>query len=335
MVSRVNIEDFFEVLETMIGSGLNLTEALEVLAKSRNKPLSKVAKEGLKAVRGGKNLSDGIKKYLPLDEYSLLALQERSGDLLDGIRRLKKLREVKRQARNTFISSIAYPTFILVFLVGMLYILGGKISKEMVGLIGEQKFSQTPLYIYYQLSRPHNLGMLVFSIVMPFVLLFLFIFKARGGYRRTLDKYFPFSIYRSFQGIVFLLTLSALMKSGFNITSAIEEIMRTSKYLKIMLIPIKRKMEGSENLGSAMLKTGIYLPDERTAEILSVVSMFTGLEEKLEFLAEKKIKSIISSISLAGKVLQILALLLTGLVVAGFVLGMQATLSSIAGQMGR
>jgi len=335
MVSRVNIEDFFEVLETMIGSGLNLTEALEVLAKSRNKPLSKVAKEGLKAVRGGKNLSDGIKKYLPLDEYSLLALQERSGDLLDGIRRLKKLREVKRQARNTFISSIAYPTFILVFLVGMLYILGGKISKEMVGLIGEQKFSQTPLYIYYQLSRPHNLGMLVFSIVMPFVLLFLFIFKARGGYRRTLDKYFPFSIYRSFQGIVFLLTLSALMKSGFNITSAIEEIMRTSKYLKIMLIPIKRKMEGSENLGSAMLKTGIYLPDERTAEILSVVSMFTGLEEKLEFLAEKKIKSIISSISLAGKVLQMLALLLTGLVVAGFVLGMQATLSSIAGQMGR
>jgi len=335
MVSRVNIEDFFEVLETMIGSGLNLTEALEVLAKSRNKPLSKVAKEGLKAVRGGKNLSDGIKKYLPLDEYSLLALQERSGDLLDGIRRLKKLREVKRRARNTFISSIAYPTFILVFLVGMLYILGGKISKEMVGLIGEQKFSQTPLYIYYQLSRPHNLGMLVFSIVMPFVLLFLFIFKARGGYRRTLDKYFPFSIYRSFQGIVFLLTLSALMKSGFNITSAIEEIMRTSKYLKIMLIPIKRKMEGSENLGSAMLKTGIYLPDERTAEILSVVSMFTGLEEKLEFLAEKKIKSIISSISLAGKVLQMLALLLTGLVVAGFVLGMQATLSSIAGQMGR
>lgn len=335
MVSRVNIEDFFEILETMIGSGLNLTEALEVLVKSRNKPLSKVAKEGLRAVRGGKSLSDGLKKYLPLDEYSLLALQERSGSLIDGIRRLKKLREVKRRARNTFISSIAYPTFILVFLVGMLYILGGKISKEIVGLIGEQKFSQTPLYIYYQLSRPHNLGMLVFSIVTPFVLLFLFIFKARGGYRRTLDKYFPFSIYRSFQGIVFLLTLSALMKSGFNITSAIEEIMRTSKYLKIMLIPIKRKMEGSENLGSAMLKTGIYLPNERTAEILSVVSMFTGLEEKLEFLAEKEIKSIISSISLAGKVLQMLALLLTGLVVAGFVLGMQATLSSIAGQMGR
>jgi len=335
MVSRVNIEDFFEVLETMIGSGLNLTEALEVLAKSRNKPLSKVAKEGLRAVRGGKSLSDGIKKYLPLDEYSLLALQERSGDLLDGIRRLKKLREVKRQARNTFISSIAYPTFILIFLVGMLYILGGKISKEIVGLIGEQKFSQTPLYIYYQLSRPHNLGMLVFSIVTPFVLLFLFIFKARGVYRRVLDKYFPFSIYRSFQGIVFLLALSALMKSGFNITSAIEEIMRTSKYLKIMLIPIKRRMEASENLGSAMLKTGIYLPDERTAEILSVVSMFTGLEEKLEFLAEKEIKSIISSISLAGKVLQMLALLLTGLVVAGFVLGMQATLSSMAGQMGR
>ena len=335
MVSRVNIEDFFEVLETMIGSGLNLTEALEVLTKSRNKPLSKVAKEGLRAVRGGKSLSDGIKKYLPLDEYSLLALQERSGDLLDGIRRLKKLREVKRQARNTFISSIAYPTFILIFLVGMLYILGGKISKEIVGLIGEQKFSQTPLYIYYQLSRPHNLGMLVFSIVTPFVLLFLFIFKARGVYRRVLDKYFPFSIYRSFQGIVFLLALSALMKSGFNITSAIEEIMRTSKYLKIMLIPIKRRMEASENLGSAMLKTGIYLPDERTAEILSVVSMFTGLEEKLEFLAEKEIKSIISSISLAGKVLQMLALLLTGLVVAGFVLGMQATLSSMAGQMGR
>ncbi len=335
MVNRVNIEDFFEVLETMVGSGLNLTEALEVLAKSRNKSLSKVAKEGLKAVRGGKSLSDGIKKYLPLDEYSLLALQERSGDLLDGIRRLKKLREVKRRARNTFISSIAYPAFILVFLVGMLYILGGKISKEMVGLIGEQKFSQTPLYIYYQLSKPHNLGMLVFSIVMPFVLLFLFIFKAHGEYRKALDKYFPFSIYRSFQGIVFLLTLSALMKSGFNIASAIEEIMRTSKYLKIMLMPIKRKMEGSENLGSAMLKKGIYLPDERTAEILSVVSMFTGLEEKLEFLAEKKIKSIISSISIAGKVLQILALLLAGLVVAGFVLGMQMTLSSIAGQMGR
>ncbi|MEM4546620.1 MAG: type II secretion system F family protein [Nitrososphaerota archaeon] len=335
MVNRVNIEDFFEVLETMIGSGLNLTEALDVLAKSRNKSLSKVAKDGLKAVRGGKSLSDGLKKYLPLDEYSLLALQERSGDLLDGIRRLKRLREVKRQARNTFIASIAYPVFILAFLVGMLYVLGGKISTELVGIIGQQKFSQTPLYIYYQLSRPHNLGMLVFSIVMPFVLLFLFIFKANGEYRRVLDRYFPFSIYRSFQGIVFLITLSALMKSGFNITSAIEEIMRSNKYLRIMLMPIKRKMEGSENLGSAMLKTGIYLPDERTAEILSVVSMFTGLEEKLEFLAEKKIKSIISSISLAGKVLQILALLLAGLVVAGFVLGMQSTLSSIAGQIGR
>lgn len=327
---KVNLDNFFESLETMIEAGLSVTEALETLSTSRNKALANLSKKLVKDIKAGKTLSSSLRSYLSLEEYSILASQERSGNIAEGIKRYKKLKNIKGKAKSSFISAFAYPLFILIFLIGIIYVLGEKVSKELVGIVGEAKFQQSPLYFYYQMSRPMNIGLLVLFVGGVIGALLGFIFKAMGDYRIKTDRIMPFSLYRYFQGIAFLFMLSSLMRSGYNMVQAIDEIIKISAYMKVMLKPIKKRIQASDNIGEAMIRTRIYLPDEKTAELLAVISKYSGIEEKLEQIAEKKIEGLLKQIGVVGKVLQMITLILAGLVIAGFVLGMQQTLADLS-----
>ena len=124
--------------------------------------------------------------------------------------------------------------------------------------------------------------------------------------------------------------LSSLMKSGYSVVQAIDEIMKTSQYFNVMLKPIKQRIISSDNIGTAMLRTRIYLPNEQTAELLSVIARFTGVENKMEIIAERQTEKMLKQIDLAGKILQVVALLFAGLIVGGFVIGTVQSVASLS-----
>lgn len=321
------LNDFLDKLEIMINAGLNLTDALSVLAKSRNKSVSNLSKKCLTYTRKGLTLSDGLKEYMSDVEYSLFKASEKSGNIVEGIKAVRKIKQIKSTAIKQIISGLAYPSFLFAFFMGMVYFLGNKVFSAVSGIVSEQQLKTTILYVYYVLSKPVNMAILIISVVGFFVMIGLITFKFVSPARKVLDRYPPFSVYRFFQGVVFLYALAYLMKSGYTLTQALQEIGRTSKYFSIIVPELKRRIESSDNLGEAMIKTGWHIPSLDTADLLSVISSYTGFEEKMLSTAESLTQKAIDSLSGLSKIIQTVAIVLIGLGVLGYLAGMQQVLS--------
>ncbi|MEM3415534.1 MAG: type II secretion system F family protein, partial [Thermoproteota archaeon] len=166
----------------MVEAGLSISEALNILSNNKNKSMAKLAQELASKMKTGKTMSSGLRKYLAPEEYAILAAQETTGNIIEGIKRYKKLKQIKSKAKGSFISAFGYPTFVISFMIGVIYILGSKVSTQLIGVVGKAKFKQTPLYFYYEMSKPQVILLIVLIIVGIFGGLFLFTFKAIGNY---------------------------------------------------------------------------------------------------------------------------------------------------------
>ncbi|MFW6143592.1 MAG: type II secretion system F family protein, partial [Patescibacteria group bacterium] len=124
-VSTKDRVTFTRQLATMVGSGLPLTQALDILAEQAGEsPFGEVLRKILVRVEGGSPLSDAMAEHpdvFPETYTALISAAEASGALQKVLERLATNLEKRAQLKRDVKGALFYPAIIL----GAMFLVGG------------------------------------------------------------------------------------------------------------------------------------------------------------------------------------------------------------------
>ena len=145
----------------------------------------------------------------------------------------------------------------------------------------------------------------------------------------------PWSLYKIFVGITWLLALAALVKGGTPVSTAMRALRKDStRYLKERIDKAMVHINNGENLGQALAKTKLGFPDEELISDLKIYSELDNFEEALDNLANEWLEESVYSIEEKAGILNMVALLSVGAVIAWAVLGTFEMQDQITSNMG-
>ena len=156
-----------------------------------------------------------------------------------------------------------------------------------------------------------------------------------GPIRVLIDNVPPWSLYKVFVGITWLLALSALVKGGVPVSIALQSLRRdSSPYLKEKIDKTLAFIKNGDNLGQSLMKTGLNFPDKEIISDLKIYSELDNFEEALEKLANDWLEESVYMIEQKASILNMVALLSVSGVIAWAVFGVFEMQEQITDSMG-
>lgn len=117
---KVKLDDivtFTRQFSTMIGSGLSLTESLNILELQSKPAMAKVIGEIMRDIQGGASIGDAMDKHRDVFSgvyVSLIRAGEASGSLDEVLKRLADTLEKQKEFRSKIKGAMIYPVIVMV-----------------------------------------------------------------------------------------------------------------------------------------------------------------------------------------------------------------------------
>jgi len=303
----------FEKLASFMASGIPIIDVLRILekeyslVKDATDPRPFVMRQWIKSMdEKGVPFSVAIEGWVPPSERMLINSGEDSGDIEDAFKNCIETTSAAKEMKGTIIGKMTYP----VILICLLFVVIGFFSIKIVPILTEiSPPSQWPpasqdLYTVSEFTTS-NWHVVLSSIFLTIFLVTKSLGSLTGPIRVLLDKIPPFSMYRSFQSSVLIMSLSSMMKSGVPIQDALQKIKKVSNgYIKNEIGKVLRKMEAGEEEGSAF-KIDFF--DKETQVDIAVYSETDNIESHMDVIGRTAIKNGVSTISKAAEIAKILS----------------------------
>ncbi|MCL2439456.1 MAG: type II secretion system F family protein [Alphaproteobacteria bacterium] len=143
-----------------------------------------------------------------------------------------------------------------------------------------------------------------------------------GKIRVLFDKFPPWSLYRMFTGVSWLLSVSALIESGTPIVKGLQSLRTNSTpYLRERIDAVLRYMNNGASFGGALKMSGMGFPDPEIVGDLEIYSELDGFEESLQQVADEYLEESIKNINAQAQMLNSFAMLLVSIVIAWTLFG--------------
>jgi type II secretory pathway component PulF len=150
------------------------------------------------------------------------------------------------------------------------------------------------------------------------------------------DRYPPWSLYKIFTGITWLLALSALVKGGVPVSVALTSLRKdSSKYLKERIDGALFHIKNGENLGQALGKSGLEFPDKQIIADLKIYSELDNFEEALDKLANEWLEESVYMIEQRAEIMNMVAMLSVSGIIAWAVFATFDMQDQITSSMGK
>jgi type II secretory pathway component PulF len=115
-----------------------------------------------------------------------------------------------------------------------------------------------------------------------------------GAGRSFCDRHvLPYVVYREINGFVWLISFSALMRSGVTDTSAIESAtVQASPWLASRLRPIRAGLKNGLRMDAAMRRSGLHFPSDELIDEIGAYVGYPDFADKMESVARKYVKTL-------------------------------------------
>ncbi len=132
----------------------------------------------------------------------------------------------------------------------------------------------------------------------------------------------PWSLYRMFSGVSWLMSLAALVESGTPIARSLQSLRQNANpYLRERIDRALMFIKNGDNLGTALKKSNMHFPEDELIGDLEIYSELDNFEEALNGVANEYLESSIANIKKEAGILNSFALLLVSGVIAWVLLG--------------
>ena len=332
----------YKKLASLLGNRFSLMSALDIMydsitdcGKNPSEPMAIAIASWGKSLQNGYAFSDALKGWAPSRERLMLSVGDMS-DLESALLNLIKVAEGTQKMLKPIIGAITYPSFLLLMSVLVIYAIGAYMVPPMEEAAPNARWSGTAKDLVAVSHWIQENWLLAFSF---FPALFLTIYGTIGIWtgptRKAIDDCPPWSLYKMFMGITWLLSLSALIKAGVPISVALSNLRKDSnRYLQERIDKAMDFIKNGDNLGQALSKTKLNFPDKDVVADLRIYAELDNFEEALDKLANDWLDESAEAVEAKASVLNMVAMFAISGIIAWAVFGVFEMQDQITSSMG-
>jgi type II secretory pathway component PulF len=248
---------FIEQLALMLETGSDLHSSLNVLAKQAdNAELARVIKALSDDISEGKTFSVAISKHpqvFSTTYTSLIAASESGGYIRRILEHLLIMEKQREELRNTLMSAMSYPAFLMVFSLGMVVFILAVIFPKFGDLFTSIQ-DQLPITTIYLMALSRIITNYWWALILGLFGFFLaFSFFIKSDYGKTfidelkLNTPFIKNIFLKVYLIQMMRILALSLKSGVNLLDALvltKDVVQNIGFISFVETLIKDVTEG-------------------------------------------------------------------------------------------
>ncbi len=332
----------YRKLSSLLRNRFSLMDALERVqdiitngGKNPGEPMAVAITCWSRSLQNGESFSNALKGFAPARERLMLSVGDVS-DLGSALENLIKVAEGSAKMTGPLVGALAYPAFLLMMAVLIIYAIGVYMVPPMIDAAPGTMWrgNAKNLVALSDWIRQYYLFAFI-SMPTVFVVIFFSLGIWTGRIRAYFDKFPPWSLYRIFTGVCWLLAMAALVKAGTPVSSALRSLRGdASPYLRERIDKSLVFISNGDNLGQALHKTNLDFPDTEVIGDLRIYSELDGFEEALDQMANEWLEDSIKGIADKASMLNMIAILAVGGIISWAVLGTFDMQDQITSAMG-
>ena len=332
----------YRKIASLMRNRFSLMDALDMLhdnasngGKNPGEPLAIAIAAWGRALNNGKTFSEALQGWAPNRERLMLSVGDVS-DLEGALLNLIKVTEGSTKMIRPIVGAIAYPSFLLMMAILIIYAIGVYMVPPMIDAAPNVVWRGMAADLVGLSAWIKDNWLFAFA-ALPIIMatIYFTIGIWTGPVRVWFDNIPPWSLYRIFSGISWLLALAALVKGGTPVSTALRALRRDStRYLRERIDKTLAYINKGENLGQALDKTKLGFPDKEVIDDLKIYSELDNFEEALDNMANEWLEDSVYMIEEKAGILNMVALLAIGAVIAWAVMGTFEMQDQITSNMG-
>ena len=333
LMVRLHSEDRLEMyrkLAALLKNRFSLMDALERLyqiaskdGKNTSDTMAIAVSHWMEQIRNGSTFSEALRGWAPSTELLLLSVGDVS-NLETALQHTVRVVEGMNKMRELVWGAVAYPLFLMFMVFLLIWGVAKFMVPPMVEAVPNLKWRGIAATLVDLSVFVDQHPILLFSILPCIVVSVMVTFPYwKGAGRASADKIPPWSIYRTFIGVSWLLALSALVRAGMPVSRAVRSLMgeEATPYLKYRLNRTLLYINNGDNLGEALYHTHLGFPDEEVVGDLRIYAELDSFQDALENLANGWLESSVRDIDKKAALLNGFAILMIASVIGWVVWG--------------
>ncbi|MDQ1090591.1 type II secretory pathway component PulF [Xanthomonas sacchari] len=321
-VTRIN---FYESLTLSLDNGESVMHTLELQREAFEEdgnpifpaPQLIVIEDCLRALTRGDQLADALYEWVGIQEVSLIAAGEASGDLVSGLDRAVESLERRQELKRVLREALGWPVLIAAGIVAAIFYISLELIPELLRMQPKEAWpAPTQKMIGIGLFVVGNWAYLLAAATGIVGWTAWALPNLTGRVRDHLDRLPVFATYRVFVGTTFLLNVSALLAAGIALEQALIDMARYSNaYLRERIDDTVRGIRTGANFGQALQFTEHDFPDKATVRNIRSLSEKKGFETALEKFTRRWLKQNMQLVERSAVVLRLIVLLIGAYVI--------------------
>jgi len=295
-VKAKDLSIFSRQFATMVGAGLSLVRALDILEKqSEDKKLKEITRDVRLRVEGGAALAEAFAIHPATfsDLYVNLTHAGEVGGVLDEtLNRIAEFLEKDRALRSKVKSAMTYPTFIFIFAIGIMIFMLIFVIPTFVSVFDdlEVKLPGMTLFLVACSNAMKNYWYIFIVATIAFITLFRYYTNTPGGkfkWHQVLLKIPVFGLLnRKVTVSRFSRTLGTLLSSGVPVMQALEVTSKASgnKVVEKAIEAVRESIREGESISAPMEASGIFPP--MVTQMIAVGEETGNLDSMLDKISE-------------------------------------------------
>lgn len=320
---------FYNKLRALLRNRFSLMDALERMyqiyskdGKSTTESMAIAIACWMKSIQNGEPFSIALRGWAPSTELLMLSV----GDIANlemALENTIKVVEGMNKMKEPVFNAVSYPLFLMTMVIFLIWGVGKFMVPPMVDAVPNLVWTGLAKTLVDLSYFVNNHPIPLFTILPIIITLIVLTFPRWKKHSRSYaDKLPPWSIYRVFIGVGWLLSLSALVKAGTPVSKAMRALRAdASPYLLFRIDKALSHVNNGDNLGDALYKTTLGFPDEEVVGDLRIYAELDNFPEALERLSDDWLLSSIKDIEKKAAVLNGFAILMIATIIAWVVMG--------------
>ena len=332
----------YRKIASLMSNRFSLMDALDLLydgasngGRSPSEPIAIAIAAWSKSLQNGLTFAEALKGWAPARERLMLSTGDVS-NLESALLNLIKVTEGTTKMVRPIVGAIAYPSFLMFMSVLILYGIGAYMVPPMQDAAPNVRWRGSARTLVDVSDWIRTYWQVAFaSLPATMLIIYATIGIWTGFIRAFFDSLPPWSLYKVFTGISWLLAMSALIKSGTPVSTSLQALRRDANpYLRERIDKTLIFVNNGDNLGQALEKTGLEFPDREIIADLKVYSELDNFEEALDRLANDWLDESAEAVEQKASILNMFAMFAISGIIAWAVFGVFEMQDQITSAMG-
>ena len=332
----------YRKLISLLRNRFSLMDALDRIrgiitndGKNPDEPLALAILYWSRSLQNGNPFSVALEGWAPASERLMLSVGDVS-HLEGALENLIKVTEGTTKMNQPLVSAISYPMFLSMMTVLIIYAIGVYMVPPMMSAAPNTRWTGSARDLVQLSVWIQKNWLLAFSFLPTvFFLIYLTLGRWKGKTRSWFDNVPPWSLYRIFVGVTWMLAMAALVRAGTPVSQALRSLRHdASPYLLYRIDSALVFINNGDNLGEALNKTGLGFPDKEIIGDLRIYSEMDNFQGALDQMANEWLENSVTGISQKAAVLNMVATLFVSGAIAWAVMGTFSMQDQITKAMG-